>query len=329
MKAAVIDEFGATPQYREVPDPEPGEGMQVARVRAAAIKNIERMLAAGDHYGSGGMSMPAQVGLDAVVELTDGSRVYTGATPPSGAMAEYLAVSASLSVPVPDEVDDATAAALPNAAMSAWFSLEYAGKIKEGQTVLILGATGVTGGLAVQLAKHQFRAGHVVAAGRNEARLAELAGQGADEVIQLGRDEAALAQFGGAIRQAHQRAPFDVVIDYLWGGPAEQVLGALANEDLQAQYQHTRFVQVGEMAGATVQLPAAVLRSAGLELVGQGAGSVPKEAFERVLPEIMPALLRMVADGTLKLRTRTRALAEVATAWREPAESGLRTVLVP
>src|SRR5699024_12071767 len=78
MKAAVIEEFGATPQYREVPDPEPGEGMQVARVRAAAIKNIERMLVAGDHYGSGGMSMPAQVGLDAVVELTDGRRVYRG-----------------------------------------------------------------------------------------------------------------------------------------------------------------------------------------------------------------------------------------------------------
>src|SRR5699024_10099939 len=117
--------------------------------------------------------------------------------------------------PVPDEVDDATAAALPNAAMSAWFSLEYAGKIKQEQTVLILGATGVTGGLAVQLAKHQFRAGRVVAAGRNEARLAELAGQCADEVIRLCADEPALAQFGGAIGHGRQRAWFVVVFHYL------------------------------------------------------------------------------------------------------------------
>ncbi|HLS62407.1 MAG TPA: zinc-binding alcohol dehydrogenase family protein [Ruania sp.] len=325
MKAVVIDQLGGVPELREVPDPVAPEGGEVARVRAAAIKNIERMLVAGSHYGSGQMSLPAQVGLDAVVQLADGRRVYTGATPPAGAMAEYLAVRPEMVAEVPDGVPDAVAAALPNAAVSAWFSLEHAAGVQPGAAVLVLGATGVTGALAVQLAKHQFGAGQVTAVGRDEARLHSLADQGADRVIRIGD----LSDLGEAVRAVHTDRPIDVVLDYVWGPPAEQVLGALGNEELAAGFHRTRYVQIGEGAGATIELPAAVLRSAGVELVGQGAGSVPKEAFARVLPEILPTLFELLDRGVLGVQTVERPLAGVADAWLEPTSSGVRTVLVP
>src|SRR5690606_36098356 len=143
------------------------EGQVMGTVRAAAVKNIERMMVAGTHYSSAQLSLPAQIGVDAEVALPDGRRVYTGATAPNGAMAQRLPVDPARGIEVPDGVDDAAAAALPNAAGSAWFGLECAGELQAGQHVLLLGATGVTGTLSVQLAKHRFGAGRVTAVGRN------------------------------------------------------------------------------------------------------------------------------------------------------------------
>ncbi|QPZ38615.1 quinone oxidoreductase family protein [Paramicrobacterium chengjingii] len=326
MKAAVIDALGHTPVCREVEEPSAPEGWVVGRVRAAAIKNIERMLAAGTHYGSGHMALPAQIGLDAVVELPDGHRVYTGATPPAGAMAERMAVNPAQVIEVPTSVDDAVAAALPNAAISAWFALEYAGQIQTGQSVLVLGATGVTGGLAVQLATQQFGADHVVAVGRDEARLEQLRTRGADNVIRIDNEATGLAD---AVRALHAEHPFDLVLDYLWGSPAEQTLRALANDDLAATFHRTRFVQIGETAGPTLTLPASVMRSAGIELVGQGGGSVPREAFGRVMTEILPALFDMLSAGTLTLETRTMPLDQVESAWTQATASGERMVIIP
>lgn len=326
MKAAVIDALGHAPVCREVAEPTAPDGWIVGSVRAAAIKNIERMLAAGTHYGGANMVLPAQTGLDAVVELPDGRRVYTGATPPAGAIAERMIVNPAQVIEIPDSVDDATAAALPNAAISAWFALEYAGQMQSGKTVLVLGGTGVTGGLAVQLATRLFDAAHVIAVGRDEARLEQLRSRGADNVIRIDNDAAGLAD---AVRALHAEHPIDLVLDYLWGAPAEQTLRALANDDLAATFHRTRFVQIGETAGPTLTLPASVLRSAGIELVGQGAGSVPREAFGRVLTEILPALFDMLSAGTLTLETRTMPLDQVESAWTQATASGERMVIIP
>src|SRR5699024_4085749 len=122
MYAAVINEFGQAPEYRQVPEPEAPDGQVLAQARAAAIKNIERMLVDGAHDGSAQMSRPAQVGLDAVAVLPDGRRVYTGSAPPAGPMAEFIAVDPHHVIELPDDVDDAQAAAMPNAALSAWFA---------------------------------------------------------------------------------------------------------------------------------------------------------------------------------------------------------------
>lgn len=325
MKTAMVDEFGELPYCADVPEPEPASDAVIGTVRAAAIKNIDRMLAAGTHYGSSGLSMPARLGIDGVVELPDGRRVYAGAAPPAGAMAEYLAVDPTQVLDVPDGVDDASAAALPNAAVSAWVGLEYAGRIAAGQNVLVLGATGVTGGLAATLAKHRFAAGRVVAVGRNRERLARIGEQGAGDAIAL--DEH--TDLADAVAQAHHEDPFDLVIDYLWGAPAEQTLRGLAGNDLAAEFRSTRYVQIGEMAGPTISLDGGTLRSAGIELVGQGGGSVPKEAFARIGTEILPELFAMLADGRIAIETAVRPLDDVAAAWQETPPSGVRTVLRP
>lgn len=325
MKAAVVERLGTAPVCGEVAEPVAGDGMVVAEVRAAAVKNIERSLAAGMHYASGRLALPAGVGVDAVVTLPDGRRAYTGTTPPAGAMAERMAVRPELTVRIPEEVDDASAAALPNAAVSAWFALEYAGAIRPGQTVLVLGATGVTGSLAVQLAKHRFGAERVVAAGRDAGRLARLRALGADETVRLGGPDG----IEDEVRRLHAQHPFDLVIDYLWGPPAEGTLRALANDDMAAQFHRTRYVQVGEMAGPDITLPAGVLRSAGIELLGQGGGSVPRDAFARVMPEVLPALFALLADGKLAVDTLTRPLSDVTAAWTAPVPSGTRVVLTP
>lgn len=324
MKAAIVEERGRPPVYGDAPEPEAPDGMVVADVRAAALKNIERALVDGSHYASGMLPIPGQIGLDAVVRLPDGRRVYTGATPPGGAMAERMTVNPELAVELPDTVGDAEAAALPNAGISAWFALEYAGAIRPGQSVLVLGGTGVTGSLAVQLAKGRFGAGRVVAAGRDSGRLEQLTGRGADATIRIGPDD-----IGPEVRRLHTDRPFDLVLDYLWGAPAEQTLRALAHEDLAAEFHRTRYVQIGEMAGSSIDLPAAVLRSAGIELLGQGGGSVPKEAFGRVVPEVLPALIAMLADRTISVDVQVRPLAEVTEAWTAPAPSGTRVVLTP
>src|SRR5699024_3948448 len=326
MRAAVVEEFGQTPHLVEVDKPAPENGKQVARVRAAALKNIERMLASGEHYGAAHMKMPMTVGLDAVVEL-DGDLVYTGATPPEGAVAEFMSIDPDQVVRLPVADDPATAAALPNAAVSAWFALEYAGRIEPGQNVLILGATGVTGSLAVQLAKHWFQAGNVIACGRSDESLAKLRERGADDTVRIG-DEVG-EDFQQQIRELHDARPIDLVLDYLWGPPAEHALRALANEELTAEFHRTRFVQVGEMAGANIELPASVFRSAGVELVGQGAGSVPKEAFATIYTDVFPGIFDQLSRGLLTIDTVTRPLTQVSEAWHEALPSGVRLVFEP
>src|SRR5690625_507689 len=210
MKAAIIEGLGQVPVCRNIPDPEPAGDLEVARVRAAAIKNIERMLAAGAHYANARLPLPAQLGMDAVVSLAGGRRAYAGATPLGGAMAEQMLVDPATVVTVPDAVGDASAAALPNAGVSAWLALEYTGQLRPGQSVLILGATSVTGGLAVQLATHKFAAGHVVAVGRDQPRLDALTRQGADQVVGIADG---LDQLGPAIAAVHAKRPFDLVLD--------------------------------------------------------------------------------------------------------------------
>ncbi len=324
MKAAVVNTLGRAPAYTDFDDPRPQNGLAVATVEAASLKNLDRGLVSGTHYGSASLRLPSVAGVDGVARLADGRLVYTGAIPPYGMMAERALIDPERVVDLPAGVDPVLGAAVPNPGLSAWFSLEYAARVQPGQNVLILGATGVTGALAVQLAKVQFGAGRVVVAGRNAARLDWLRTVCADHVISLGTDD--LAE---RVAVEHNSHPIDVVLDYLWGSPAEQVLAGLGGYHLAATFHAMRYVQVGSMAGPTINLPAGILRSAGIELLGLGIGSVPAEAQARVGSELLPKLFELVADGSLQMDAQARPLSDVEELWTATEPSGTRIVLVP
>lgn len=324
MKAAVVTEWGQSPTYTDFPDPQPGDGTVAATVEASALTNLTRALISGKHYASRELTLPAVPGVDGVARLDDGRRVYTGAVAPYGMMAERTLISTQGLVDLPDGVDAVTAAAVPNPGISAWAALEFGADVQPGQNVLVLGATGVTGSMAVQLAKSVFGAGRVTVIGRNDSRLQWLRTVGADESINLGDGDVS-----EQISALHAERPFDAVLDYLWGEPAAKALAALAISHPSAHYHRTRFIQIGSMAGADIELPAAVLRSTGITMSGVGIGSVPPEVLGRIRTEALPRLFGMVADGTLALRTLARPLAEVTDAWSTAEPSGTRVVLTP
>ena len=312
MKAALVRGPGQTPVYADHQDPSPADGEVLVTMAAAAISHLARGRASGSHYSAAG-AFPLVAGVDGVGRLDDGRRVYV-ALPraPQGTMAERVAVPVTHCVPVPDGLDDVAAAALANPGMSSWAALSVRARLRPGETVLINGATGISGRLAVAVARH-LGAGRVIATGRDAAALAEL---GADAMIVLGPNGAALE----AAFAAEVRAGVDVVLDYLWGNSARALLVAAAKS--LDDGVPLRFVQIGSVTGGEVALPAAVLRSAAICLMGSGLGSVSR-------PDLMGsigALLAAAGPAGLSVATRTVPLGAVAEAWAAE-HSRVRTVL--
>ena len=319
MLAAVLHELGKPPRFEEFPDPTPGEGEVLIHVRAAALKPVDKQLADGKHYASP-REFPVVCGADGVGRLEDGTRVFFGGPRrPYGAMAERTVVRRVQCFLVPDDVDDATAAAIPNPGVSAWLSLKHRAKLAPGETVLILGATGVTGKLAVQIAKI-LRAGRVVAAGRNERVLSTLLELGADASIRLDRPHEELIE---AFRREAAKKGFDVIIDYLWGAPTEALLTAITGAEFVVARSETRLVQAGESAGPTITLPAAVLRSTALTILGT-AGIPPWD----VLTEAFQHVMNHAASGKLRIDTERIPLSEIESAWERNVPAR-RLVVIP
>ena len=319
MRAAVLHGLGKPPRFEEFPDPTPGEGEVLINVSAAALKPVDKQMAAGTHYASP-REFPVVCGVDGVGRLADGTRVFFGgARRPYGAMAERTVLRQAGCFSVPEELDDVTAAAIPNPGVSAWLSLKHSAKLAAGETVLILGATGVTGKLAVQIAKI-LGAGRVVAAGRNEQVLNTLRDLGADSTIRLDKpDEELIAAF----RRETGEKRFDVIIDYLWGRPTEALLKAITGKEFAIGESQTRLVEVGESAGSAITLPAAVLRSTALTILGTGgmpSWDILTDAFEQVM--------NSAACGTLRIETERVPLAEIENAWEREAHAR-RLVVIP
>jgi len=321
MKAAVLWEIGKAPVWQEFEEPEAGEGEAVVRVRAVALKPVDKQLASGEHYASPREEdLPVICGTDGVGTLPDGTRVFFGGCRrPFGAMAELTVVPRAFCFPLPVEIEDETAAALANPGVSAWLSLTHRAKLAAGETVLILGATGVTGQLAVQIAK-LLGAKRVVGVGRNEKVLARLGDLGADATIQLDQSAELLRD---AFVSEMGEAGFDVILDYLWGEPTEALLAVLSKTEFAAATRETRLVQVGESAGAKITLPAAVLRSAPVTILG--TGGIPP--FE-VLVDAMKQVMERGARGELRIETERVAMPEIESAWKRAGTAGSRMVAV-
>lgn len=313
MQAAVVDVLGQAPRYQPFPEPVAGVGEALIQVRAAGLHPIVKALVNGSHYAGTG-EIPMVPGVDGVGSLEDGSRVYFAfARKPWGSMCERTVTPRASCLAVPEGLDDVQAAAIANPGMSAWLSLKNRAAVTAGETVLILGATGVAGQLAVQVAR-LLGAKRVIGAGRNVEAIAEA---NVDAVIALGQPE-------DAVREAlstEAAEGIDVVIDYLWGRPTELVLEALSKGFRASATRPTRLVEVGESAGKTISLPGAILRSIDLKLMGSGFGAVP---LKEILGAI-PKLFSLAATGSLRIAAEAVPLAEVEAAWSR-VEKGRRIV---
>ena len=302
--------------YSDFPEPTPSKGENHITVTAASLSHITRGRASGTHYSSSG-TLPFVVGVDGVGRLDDDRRVYfVMPAAPFGSMAEQSMVRASQCIAVPDELDDVTAAALAIPGMSSWAALQESAKFQAGETVLVNGATGISGRLAVQIAKY-LGAKKVIATGRNIEALKSLATLGADVTIPLTQDEE--TQEKAFLEPFHEGV--DVVLDYLWGPSMERLLIAAAKAG--ADGVPIRCIQIGAASAPSISLPSAVLRSSAIQLMGSGIGSVP---FNRLLKAI-ESVLQASIPGGFEVATTTVPLSEVTTAWSTET-SQTRTVFL-
>jgi NADPH:quinone reductase-like Zn-dependent oxidoreductase len=319
MHAAVVRSFDHPPRYEAFDSPEPtGVDEALVDVLAVGLHPRVRTGAAGRHYTSTG-ALPMIPGVDGVGRLPDGRRVYFVAPDDiRGSMADQAVVDLRRIIELPEDVDVAKVAAAMNPAMSAWVALRRRVPLEPGQSVLVLGATGNAGGMALQVAK-RLGAGRVVGAGRNPEQLARLPALGADEVVALVDDATITSE-----RLAKAAAEVDVVIDYLWGDPASIAIMAL----LGARTDRSRamdWIQIGAVAGPIIELPSVALRSANFRLQGTGQGAVSPEAY---LAEL-PSLVDEIDAGTIDVTAHPVPLADVEATWNAPALRGARTVFIP
>jgi NADPH:quinone reductase-like Zn-dependent oxidoreductase len=314
MKAAIVRGAGQTPVYGNFAEPVPSPGHNRIEVTAAAISHVVKSRASGKHYSSSDQ-FPFVVGIDGVGRLDDGRRVYFAMPKaPYGSMAERAVVPSAQCLILPDDLGDVTAAAIANPGMSSWAAYTERAKLTAGETVLVNGATGTAGRLAVQIAKH-LGAKKVIATGRNADALQSVMALGADVTIPLVESETALED-----RFKEQFAEgVDVVIDYLWGKSAERLL--IAGAKAGADAVPIRFVQIGAVSGPDITLPSAALRSSAIELMGSGLGSVPLDRFVCCIGKLLQATM----PGGFKIAAKPVSLSEVEQAWPKD-DSTRRTV---
>ncbi|RRG18144.1 zinc-binding alcohol dehydrogenase family protein [Weissella viridescens] len=309
MKAIQIKVAGGDPVVAEIPVPTEVAADQVrVHVQASALSNLAKRVATGAHYSADDV-YPKTVGLDGVGTLDDGTYVYFD-HPLDGALAEEVIVPIDHVMEIPTRLDPVTAAALPNPGMSSYAALIYRAQLRPGETVLINGATGVAGQLAVKMA-YALGAKKVIATGR---RAEALNATGADVTIASNQldltNPESRAAYGASL--ATVAGKVDVVLDYLYGPSAEVLLTTLAQTT--AGSHPVRYVEVGAMAGATLTLPASLLRSSKLSLMGSGLQAV--DAAD--LQDAVANTYQLAGQYGWQVPTRAFSFDEIATAWTAP-----------
>lgn len=309
IKAAVLHELGV-PEYGEFPAPSAGGGHEIVEVRAAGLNPVDVSISAGRFY-AGAPALPCVAGREGVGMLGD-TRVYFD-TPvaPYGSMAERALIDPAGTYPLPDALDDGVAVALGISGLAAWLALDWRAHLEEGEHVLVLGASGVLGQIAVQAAKH-LGAARVVAAARSTDGLERARELGADAVVRLGE-----AELAGALSEAAQQR-IDVVVDPLFGEPFAAAI--------EAASFGARLVTLGASAGASATILSAPIRGKMLQIMGHANFAAP--------PEVKRAAYLRMAElaiaGRLRVEVERMPLADVRAAWERLAEGAHRKiVLVP
>jgi NADPH:quinone reductase-like Zn-dependent oxidoreductase len=320
MLAAVIERFGASPKYGECARPVPGPGQVLIRVEAAALNPVDLRIASGTFYGGAPELpyIPGGEGSGSVVEAGQslkGRRVrFEVASGESGGLAEWTAINEAACSPIPDDLPWATAAGLGIAGVAAWISLVDKVRVRGGERVLILGATGTAGQIGVQIAR-LLGAGRVVAAGRDPGALARTLDLGADAIVAIaGQSQDDLA----AEFEAAAGGPLEVVFDPLWGQPLTAATMACG--------QSARIVNLGQSAGPEATLTSAIVRGRQLTIFGHANPSTPLEQRTRAFL----ALAEHAAAGRILIATEELPLSAIGSAWARQASSPhVKLVLIP
>jgi NADPH:quinone reductase-like Zn-dependent oxidoreductase len=313
MKAAVVRSFDTPPRYEDFAEPvATGPEEIVVEVLAAGLHPRVRSQADGSHYTSTG-KLPLIPGVDGVGRGPDGKlRYFVLDETQLGSMAERTVVDVDRSLVLPSHVDPVVVAAALNPAMGSWLALRCRIPFKKRQKVLILGATGSAGSMALQVARH-LGASQIIGTGRNAQRLAKLRELGATEVATF-----ADPQLGTLARDV------DVVLDFVWGETAAQTMAAMITARADRSHPLT-WVQIGSVTSATAAIPSAALRAARLQIVGSGIGSVPG----REIVGELPALVKEIVRGTFRVDAQAVPLSAVEQAWADAADTRARIVLTP
>jgi NADPH:quinone reductase-like Zn-dependent oxidoreductase len=319
VKAAVLYEVGGIPRYEDFPDPVPAQDEVLIDVRAVAVENVDKVITAGTHYASTKYlaQLPMIPAFDGIGTLPDGTLVGFGNPRlPYGALAEKTVVPKGAYAPIAEGIDPAVATVLGTAMTG--MSITTAAGFVPGETVLVQGATGVAGRLAVKVAG-LLGAGRIVATGRDDDQLREVQAIGADTVINTAVPDDELAQ---AFTDARAEG-YDVVVDYLWGRPTEILLRSLVPDSF-AFPKRTRMIQVGESAGTTLTLAAASLRTSGVEIYGAATGLDPE-----TMSTLYGQIVTWTRSGELTFDVDEVPLRDIETAWQRTDLHGSRLVVVP
>lgn len=309
VQAAVVNVWGEAPVYQSIDLPPPTQFQIRIKVLAAGLHNLVRSRATGQHFTTANTSPPHIPGTDGVGTIVPSGKLvyFNSLTAPTGSFAEEISVEKKDVFELPEGADPDAIAVLTNPVMSSWMALTERAGIVPGQkksfSVAIVGATGVSGQAAVQVAR-AMGAEKVVAIGRAGSKLEKTKELGATAIVALGKgpDETEFAE----------AADVDVVLDYLWGDVAKIVLpGIVAKRKNKSQ--RLTWVEIGALASDDVQVSAALLRKANVALVGCGPGSW---TFPE-LNEQMPMMLQRMVENKLKADYAVENLAEVERWWSD------------
>jgi len=313
MKAAVVRSFDTPPRYEDFPERVPkGREELLIDVLAVGLHPRVRSQAAGSHYTSTG-TLPLIPGVDGIGRGADGKlRYFVLDDTRMGSMADKTVIEADRSLVLPRAVDPITIAAAMNPAMGSWLALRRRVLFKKRQKLLILGATGNAGSMAVQVARH-LGAGQIIAAGRDEQKLARLRALGATHLVTF--DDARLGTLARDV---------DIVLDFVWGESTAKALMTVVTERADRGRPLT-WIEIGSVAGPTAPIPSAALRAARLQIVGSGIGSVPG----REIVDELPSLVKEIVRGTFTVGAKAMPLSSVERAWTDAARTSERIVLTP
>jgi NADPH:quinone reductase len=317
MRAAMVHDLGATPAVEQAPEPVRGPGQALVEMIAVGLNPVDLAIVGGVFYG-GHPPLPFAAGREGVGRVigaegfATGTHVYT-LKAATGSLAERFVVDEAQAWALPDGTDPVAAAALGIAGMAGWVAVEERARLVAGERVLVLGATGTVGSVAVQAAR-LLGAGRIVAAGRDAERLERARRLGADAVVHIGDD----TDLEAAFREAFADGGPDIVIDPLWGAPAL--------EAMRMAPMNARLVNLGQSAGAELALPSATVRGKRLRIIGHSVFETPLD----VMQAAHLALLGHAASGELVVDVETHPLDDVSEAWRsEKAGPPVKLVVVP